>query len=173
MAGEDSDADAGLSVLMTPSALPDVPSVAALAPANQEPAGRSPAKQKMEDGTGADGAASPSQADNLPQLPAELAEAPPGPVDPLVQVRNLVPASGWPDLIRTSPDTQLDHWKAYSSCNSILLRALTRREPNACCRVVASSTLTPSSRYCVQGHFHLRTCHGGTIKAPLRWCRLV
>lgn len=89
LAGDDSDADAGLSVLLTPPALPDVPSVANLAPTDQENLGQSPEQRngEVEGGSGSD--ASPSQTNSRPQLPPELAEPPPGPVDPMVQVRAL------------------------------------------------------------------------------------
>jgi hypothetical protein len=82
---EESDADADLSKLLTPAKLPEVPTVSL--PANQDMAGHSPEQASRDGGERSGAVPSTSQVDSRPQLPAELAEPPPGAVDPMVQVR--------------------------------------------------------------------------------------
>ncbi len=85
---EDSGEEVDLSALLTPSRLPEVQSMSQLAFLPGNIGGSLPDGQPGDAAARSGGVASTSKETNRPQLPPELAERPPGEVDPQMKVRN-------------------------------------------------------------------------------------
>ncbi|CAL8462418.1 g1951 [Coccomyxa elongata] len=111
---QESDQEDLLSALLTPSRLPEAPSVSQLAHAHADVGGASPGSQPEEGAARSGGITSTSQESTRPQLPPELAERPPGEVDPHVQakVESLMKAKMHSGMLVTA---QLKKMKPYKN----------------------------------------------------------